>query len=60
LELPVTQVPIGVGENGMPLGVQVVAAHGNDHLTIAVALELEKKFGGWQLDKKFIPPKYQK
>eukprot|EP01080_Neovahlkampfia_damariscottae_P009568 gene9568-1771_t len=60
LELPVTQVPIGVGKNGMPLGVQIVAAHGNDHLTIAVAQELEKKFGGWQLDKKFIPPTYSK
>lgn len=28
--------------------VQVVANAGNDHLTIAVAQEIEKAFGGWQ------------
>ena len=47
LELPVTQVPMGLSRKGLPLGVQVVANHGNDHLTIAVALELEQAFGGW-------------
>ena len=35
---------------GLPLGVQVAAADGNDHLTIAAALALEKRFGGW------VPP----
>lgn len=50
MELPVTQVPLGLNEEGLPLGVQVVGIHGNDHLTIAVALELEKAFGGW------VPP----
>lgn len=47
LELPVTQVPLGLDARGLPLGVQVVGAHGNDHLTIAVAMELERQFGGW-------------
>ncbi len=47
LELPVTQVPLGLGRQGVPLGVQVVSGPGNDHLTIAVALELERGFGGW-------------
>ena len=47
LELPVTEVPMGLSRKGLPLGVQVVANHGNDHLTIAVALELERVFGGW-------------
>ncbi len=47
LELPVTQVPLGLDARGLPLGVQVVGAHGNDHLTIAVAMELERHFGGW-------------
>lgn len=47
LELPVTQVPLGLNKDGLPMGVQVVAAHGNDHLTVAVALELERRFGGW-------------
>jgi hypothetical protein len=47
LELPVTQVPLGLSCEGLPLGVQVVAGNGNDHLSIAVALFLEQKFGGW-------------
>lgn len=50
MELPVTQVPLGLNKKGLPLGVQVAGVHGNDHLTIAVALELEKEFGGW------VPP----
>jgi fatty acid amide hydrolase 2 len=45
--LPTTQVPLGIGDNGLPLGVQAVAAPGNDHVAIAVALELEDAFGGW-------------
>jgi len=50
LELPVTQVPLGLSAHGLPLGVQVVAGHGNDHLTIAVALAFERDLGGW------VPP----
>jgi fatty acid amide hydrolase 2 len=50
MELPATQVPLGLNGRGLPLGVQVVGVHGNDHVTIAVALELEKAFGGW------VPP----
>ena len=49
-ELPATQVPLGLDPSGLPLGVQVAAAHGNDHLTIAVARHLEQVFGGW------VPP----
>lgn len=47
-ELAVTQVPLGLDKNGLPLGVQVVAGHGQDHLSLAVALELERRLGGWQ------------
>jgi fatty acid amide hydrolase 2 len=47
LEMPVTQVPLGIGSQGLPLGVQVAGAHGNDHLTIAVAMQLERLLGGW-------------
>ena len=47
LELPVTQVPLGLDERGVPLGAQVVGARGSDALTIAVALALEKALGGW-------------
>jgi fatty acid amide hydrolase 2 len=45
--LPATEVPLGIGEAGLPLGVQVVAEAGCDHASIAVALELEDLFGGW-------------
>lgn len=47
LELPVTQVPMGLSQAGLPLGVQVVGASGQDHLTIAAAIELEREHGGW-------------
>jgi len=47
LQLPVTQVPLGLGRAGLPLGVQVVSRRGHDHLTIAAALELERALGGW-------------
>jgi fatty acid amide hydrolase 2 len=45
--LPVTQTPLGLDGRGLPLGVQVVAGPGRDHVTIAAALELERVFGGW-------------
>lgn len=48
--VPVTQVPLGLGSRGLPLGVQIAAAPGNDHVSIAVAMELERVFGGW------VPP----
>ncbi len=50
LEMPVTQVPLGLDARKVPLGVQVAASNGNDHLTIAVAEELERAMGGW------VPP----
>lgn len=50
LGLPATHCPMGLDRNGLPIGVQVVAAEGNDRLCLAVANELEKAFGGW------VPP----
>ena len=47
LESPVTQVPLGLDRRGLPLGVQVVGVHGEDHVTIGVARLLEEMFGGW-------------
>jgi len=47
MELPSTQVPLGLNVHGLPLGVQVVGLHDHDHVTIAVAQALEKGFGGW-------------
>jgi fatty acid amide hydrolase 2 len=48
--VPVTEVPLGLGAAGLPVGVQVAAARGADHLSIAIAVELEAVFGGW------VPP----
>jgi fatty acid amide hydrolase 2 len=48
--VPVTEVPMGLTASGLPVGVQVAAPHGEDHLSIAIALELESVFGGW------VPP----
>jgi fatty acid amide hydrolase 2 len=48
--VPVTQVPLGLGRARLPLGVQVAAGPDRDHVSIAVALELERVFGGW------VPP----
>jgi fatty acid amide hydrolase 2 len=47
MEIPVTQVPLGLNSAGLPLGVQVGAVHGNDHMTVAAALALEEDLGGW-------------
>lgn len=48
--VPVTEVPLGLSPEGLPVGIQVAAAHGADHVSIAIALELEAVFGGW------VPP----
>ena len=50
LQMPVTQVPLGLDARGLPLGVQVVAPRDADHVSIACALELERALGGW------VPP----
>ena len=47
MELPSTQVPLGLNSQGLPLGVQVVGIHHHDHVTVAVAQHLERAFGGW-------------
>ncbi|KAM3857754.1 fatty-acid amide hydrolase 2-B [Diretmus argenteus] len=48
LGLPVTQCPLGLSEEGLPMGLQVVAGKLQDRLPLAVALYLEKTFGGWR------------
>lgn len=47
LSLPATSVPTGLNADGLPTGVQLVAAEGMDHLGIAGAVALEKSLGGW-------------
>ncbi len=44
-----TQVPLGLGPEGLPLGLQVLAGPGADHRTMVVARELERTFGGWRM-----------
>ena len=48
--VPVTEVPLGLSGDGLPLGVQVAAGMDRDHVSIAVGLALERVFGGW------VPP----
>ncbi|KAF4519619.1 hypothetical protein B566_EDAN003786 [Ephemera danica] len=50
LGLPATACPLGLSSEGLPLGIQVIGALNQDHLTLAMAVELEKAFGGW------VPP----
>ena len=45
--VPVTEVPLGLTDGGLPVGVQIAAPRDRDHVSIAVALELERVFGGW-------------
>jgi len=47
LGVPVSQVPLGLGTKGLPLGVQIIGGMLSDHLTIMVAEEIERAFGGW-------------
>ena len=48
--VPVAQIPLGLNDRGLPLGVQAAAGAGRDHVAVAVALELERAIGGW------VPP----
>lgn len=48
--LPATSMPIGLSGNGLPLGVQIVGPHLEDHTTITFADLAEREFGG------FVPP----
>ena len=45
LELPVTVVPAGLDERGLPLGVQVIGGRGRDHLCLGVARAIEDDLG---------------
>ncbi|XP_031844644.1 fatty-acid amide hydrolase 2-B [Nomia melanderi] len=47
LGLPVTNCPLGLNSQGLPIGIQIIGGLNQDHLTIAVAEVLERRFGGW-------------
>jgi amidase len=48
--LPATAVPVGLSENGLPIGVQILGPYLEDRTTIALAALIEREFGG------FVPP----
>ncbi|KYM89280.1 Fatty-acid amide hydrolase 2 [Atta colombica] len=50
LGLPATACPLGLNKQGLPIGLQVCIRLYQDHLSLAVAEELERGFGGW------VPP----
>lgn len=41
LGVPAVTLPAGFGKNGLPLGVQIVGAHREDHLALGVAKWIE-------------------
>nr|XP_042912734.1 fatty-acid amide hydrolase 2-like [Parasteatoda tepidariorum] len=54
LGFPVTQCPLGLGRENLRIGVQIVVKPFNDRLSLAVAVELEKVFGGWISPSKIV------
>jgi amidase len=46
---PAAVVPCGRDDGGLPIGVQVAARVGDDHVALAVARALERAGGGWWL-----------
>ncbi|MGZ4205345.1 MAG: amidase [Actinomycetota bacterium] len=44
---PAASIPLGIGPNGMPLGVQIVAPRGGEALLLSVAKQLEQ-VNPWQ------------
>lgn len=47
LGMPATSIPLGLGREGLPIGIQVIANFDQDRLCLAVAEEIERAFGGW-------------
>ena len=48
--LPATAIPIGLSDEGLPIGMQIIGPHLEDRTTIAFAELVEREFGG------FVPP----
>lgn len=61
LRVAMTSIPLGLTteEDGVkggpvPVGIQAVATHLNDHLTLTVAELLDREFGGWVAPTKVL------
>ena len=50
VDLPSTVVPIGLTPSGLPMGLQAVAAYGEDRTALRLCQLIEEAFGG------FTPP----
>ena len=48
MNLSVTQCPLGLDRDGLPLGIQIVTGRNNDKLSLEVAKQLDHEFGGWR------------
>lgn len=46
--LPATALPIGIGSDGLPIGVQIIGPYLEDRTTIAFAQLAEREFGGFR------------
>jgi amidase len=46
--LPATAMPIGLGHDGLPIGVQVIGPYLEDRTTLAFAQLAEQQFGGFR------------
>lgn len=47
LGFPSISCPLGLTENKLPIGIQIIASPGCEYLLFSVAKELENAFGGW-------------
>lgn len=45
---PSVVVRAGMNSNGLPIGIQVVAKHGQDYQALYTALAIEQQMGGWK------------
>lgn len=48
VKVPVVTVRVGEDENGLPIGVQIVAKPWREDVALAIARVLERELGGWQ------------
>lgn len=55
LQAPITQCPMGMSHEGLPFGLQIISRPYGDRLTLAVACELERAFGGWYPASRVTP-----
>jgi len=49
LGFPSVVIPVAWTDDGLPMGVQIVARPNEDEVAIAIAQELENHFGGWRM-----------